>query len=70
VNKDKMAMPVILKITQDNGTVETLHLPVNIWQRGAVWQFKYPSTSAIKSMELDPDREFPDADRKNNVWSK
>ena len=69
VNKEKLAMPVILKITQANGTVETLRLPVNIWQRGGVWQFKYPSTSEIKSAVLDPDREFPDVDRKNNVWN-
>lgn len=68
VNKDKLAMPVILKITQENGTVETLKLPVNVWQRGGVWKFKYPSTSAIKSAELDPGREFPDIDRNNNVW--
>jgi len=62
-------LPVIVKITQENGTVETLHLPVNVWQRGATWKFKYPSTSAIKTVELDPDKELPDADRSNNTWS-
>jgi len=70
VNKEKMAMPVIIKITQENGTVETLHLPVNVWQRGGVWKFKYPSTSAIKSVVLDPDRVLPDVDYSNNVWQK
>jgi len=69
VNKEKMAMPVDLKITQANGKTETIHLPVNIWQRGGVWTFIYPSTSAIQSMELDPDNQLPDADRKNNVWN-
>ena len=54
VNKDKLAMPVTLKITQVNGKTETITLPVNIWQRGGVWTFLYPSTSAIQSMELDP----------------
>ena len=68
VNKEKIAMPVELKITQANGSIETIHLPVNIWQRGAVWTFLYPSTSAIQAMELDPDHQLPDADRKNNVW--
>ncbi len=68
VNKEKMAMPVDLKITQENGTTEILHLPVNIWQRNGVWKFKYPSTSAIKSIVLDPNRELPDIDLKNNVW--
>jgi aminopeptidase N len=69
VNKEKMAMPVDLKITQSNGTTEILHLPVNIWQRGGVWKFKYPSKSAIKSIVLDPNRELPDIDLKNNVWT-
>ncbi|MDB5144171.1 MAG: family metallopeptidase [Mucilaginibacter sp.] len=68
VNKEKMAMPVDLKITQENGTTEILHLPVNVWQRGGVWKFKYPSTSAIKTIVLDPNRELPDIDLKNNVW--
>ncbi|MDP9079290.1 MAG: M1 family metallopeptidase [Bacteroidota bacterium] len=68
VNKEQMAMPVDLKITQVNGKTETIHLPVNIWQRDAVWTFIYPSTSEIQSMELDPDRQLPDVDRKNNVW--
>ncbi len=68
VNKEKLAMPVDLKITQANGKTEILHLPVNIWQRNGVWTFIYPSTSAITAMELDPDHQLPDIDRKNNVW--
>ncbi len=68
VNKEKMAMPVDLKITQANGKTEILHLPANIWQRGGVWTFIYPSTSAITAMEIDPDHQLPDVDRKNNVW--
>jgi hypothetical protein len=67
-NNEKMAMPVDLKITQVNGKTETLHLPVNIWQRGGVWTFKYPSTSAIKTMVIDPAHELPDINLKNNVY--
>lgn len=69
VNKQKMAMPVDVKITQTNGKVEIIHLPVNIWQRGGVWTFMYPSTSALQSVELDPNEQLPDVDRKNNVWN-
>lgn len=61
-------MPVDLKITQVNGKTETLHLPVNIWQRGGVWTFKYPSTSAIKSIVIDPEHELPDVDLRNNTY--
>ncbi len=68
INKEKMAMPVDVKITQANGKTETLHLPVNIWQRGGVWTFKYPSTSAITEIVLDPNKQLPDVDLKNNVY--
>jgi hypothetical protein len=70
VNKEKEAMPVTLKVTLENGTIDTLHLPVNIWQRGGVWKFKYPSTSTIKSVVLDPDRKLPDVDYSNNTWNE
>jgi hypothetical protein len=69
VNKQKMAMPVDLKVVQANGKTEIIHLPVNIWQRGGVWTFVYPSTTAIQSLEIDPDHQMPDVDRKNNVWN-
>ncbi len=69
VNKEKMAMPVDLKVTESNGKTETIHLPVNIWQRGGTWTFAYPSTSTIQSLEIDPDHQLPDIDRKNNVWN-
>jgi len=68
VNKEKMAMPVDAKITQANGKVETIHLPVDIWRRGAVWTFLYSSTSEIQSIVLDPDNLISDSDRKNNTW--
>jgi aminopeptidase N len=70
VNKEKMAMPVDLRITQANGKTEIVHLPVNVWQRaGGVWKYQYASTSAITKVEIDPDRQLPDVDTKNNVWT-
>ena len=68
VNKEKLVMPVELKIVQVGGKTEVLHLPVNIFQRGAVWTFKYPSTAAIESVTLDPYGHLPDVDLKNNVY--
>jgi hypothetical protein len=68
VNKEKLVMPVDLKITQSNGKSETIHLPVEIWQRGATWTFKYPSTATIDEVVLDPDSQLPDNDLKNNTF--
>lgn len=67
-NKDKMIMPVMLKVSQSNGIEETKTLPVEIWHRGATWTVRYPSTSAIKKIILDPEKVLPDMDRTNNEW--
>ncbi|MGI4020072.1 MAG: M1 family metallopeptidase [Janthinobacterium lividum] len=69
-NKEKIAMPVEITITQVNGKTETLHLPVEIWQRGNSWTFKYPSVSKIKSIVLDADHQLPDIDRSNNIYKE
>ena len=67
-NKNKMILPVILKIVQSNGDSSTIQLPVEIWQRGGVWTFKYDSKNKIDKVILDPESLLPDIDRKNNEW--
>ncbi|RKD90474.1 M1 family metallopeptidase [Mangrovibacterium diazotrophicum] len=67
-NKGKMIMPVILQIAQANGQTETVQLPVEIWQRGGTWVYKYASTAPIEKVVLDPDGQLPDMDRSNNSW--
>jgi hypothetical protein len=68
-NLDEMAMPVVLAIQQENGKTDTITLPVEIWQKGGVKTFAYPSTSKIKSIVIDPLHDFPDMDPSNNTWS-
>lgn len=67
-NLDRMALPVCMLITLDNGTKDTMNLPVEIWQRGGSWTFKYPSTTKIKSIEIDPNHDMPDINPSNNTW--
>jgi len=68
-NKGKMIMPVIIKIFQANGQTEIVQLPVEIWQRGGSWTFKYASTTKIDKVILDPENQLPDVERKNNEWN-
>lgn len=68
VTKKKMAMPVDIQIKQANGETGMKHLPVEIWQSGAVWTFKYPSTSKILSVEIDPKHRLPDLNPANNKY--
>lgn len=69
VNKGKMILPAIVKIIQTNGEADTIKLPVEIWQRGGTWTFKYNSNSKIDKVILDPEDVLPDVDRTNNEWS-
>ena len=69
-NLGKMAMPVIIKVTEEGGNPQVIRLPVDIWARGGTWTFKYPSTGRIASVELDPDHVLPDANRENNTWKQ
>lgn len=68
-NVGKMIMPVIVKIVQGNGGKEIIQLPVEIWQRGGTWTFKYSSANRIDKIILDPENVLPDVNRKNNEWN-
>jgi aminopeptidase N len=68
-NKGKMILPVILQVIQANGKSETIHLPVEIWQRSGKWTLHYASSGKIQKLILDPENQLPDVDRKNNVWT-
>ncbi|WP_431215210.1 hypothetical protein ACQ86N_11095 [Puia sp. P3] len=67
-NREEMVMPVVLAIGQENRASDTLVLPAEIWQRGAVKHIAFRSVSKIRSVVVDPRHEFPDVDSTNNVW--
>lgn len=67
-NKDKMVMPVVVEVTEDNGSVGRVKLPVQVWQQGNSWTISYKSTSPVTKVVVDPDEEFPDVNPDNNIW--
>jgi hypothetical protein len=67
-NLDKMAMPLYLQYETENGTSDTLKIPVEIWQNGPVWIQKINSTVKLKSVTIDPEHVFPDINTANNSW--
>ena len=67
-NLDKLAMPVTVEVTESNGKKGRINLPIEVWQRGGTWTFKYNSTSSLKTVVLDPDQKLPDVNSKNNTW--
>jgi len=68
-NLEKMAMPVTVEVKEKNGNSGKVNLPVEIWQRGSTWSFKYNSTSMIDSVIVDPDEQLPDINPENNIWT-
>jgi aminopeptidase N len=69
VNKDKLVMPVTLKIVMKDGTTDTLNLPLQIWQKTGTFEVPYNSKTAIASVTIDPGNILPDVDRSNNTWT-
>ncbi len=68
-NNDRMVMPVKIKVVESDGHTGIKKLPVEIWQRGGTWSFRYDSTSPIDSVIVDPDNQMPDVNPRNNIWT-
>ena len=69
-NRGSMVMPAELKLTFDDGTTQTVKLPVEMWNLGDRFGYRVPGTKVVKSVELDPRRALPDIDRGNNRWPR
>ncbi|WP_083322047.1 M1 family metallopeptidase [Hymenobacter lapidarius] len=67
-NKGQAAMPVTAQVTETNGKTSRVKLPVEIWQRGATWTFRYPSTTPLTLVRLNASKLLPDANPRNDVW--
>ena len=67
-NLQKMPLPVIVDIKTKSGKVNTIKLPVEIWERNNSWSFNANTTEEIESITLDPNHVFPDVNPSNNTW--
>jgi hypothetical protein len=67
-NLKEMALPVIVKVEEENGHLQIIKLPIEIWQHGPKWTFRCHSSSKITQVIVDPDEQLPDVDRSNNTY--
>lgn len=68
-NMSDMVMPVIMDVTYDDGAVERMRLPVDIWGSADVWRVPVSTGDrSIVKVQIDPDTLYPDFDLGNNVW--
>lgn len=70
-NHGRAPMPVHLVVTRNEGEPQTVEVPVSVWFTGSKrTTVRIPREPAIKTIEIDPKREFPDIDRGNGIWPR
>jgi hypothetical protein len=70
-NRGKAPMPVPLVVTRADGRADSVTVPVDVWLGGARrTTVRVAREPAVKSIEIDPGREFPDVDRDNQRWPR
>jgi hypothetical protein len=70
-NRGKAPMPVILVVTRETGTPDTVTVPVDVWLGGAKrTSVRVAREPTVKKIEIDPANEFPDLDRGNQRWPR
>ena len=63
--------PVPLVVTRSNGHTDSVTVPVDVWLSGAKrTTVRVANEPAVKSIEIDPGREFPDIDHDNQRWPR
>ncbi|MCR4338859.1 MAG: M1 family metallopeptidase [Gemmatimonadaceae bacterium] len=69
-NRGTMTMPAELLITFDDGSTETVRLPVQMWNLGHQFTYRVPAKKPVRRVAVDPRNVLPDLDRSNNDWTK
>jgi hypothetical protein len=70
-NRGKAPMPVRLAVTRTSGQVNSLTIPADVWFDGTRRRtVRIAREPTVKSIEIDPKRDFPDIDRSNQVWPR
>jgi hypothetical protein len=69
VNRGELVMPVVYRVTYDDGLTEDRRLPVQAWYSTNRWTATW-DTAGRRPVEvcIDPDGVMPDIDESNNRW--
>ena len=65
-----LPMPVDLRLTFADGSLENTRLPVEAWFEGNHFTYVRIFPKELVKVEIDPDKNFPDVRRQNNTWTK
>lgn len=65
----RVPMPVRLLVSRVDGSAQRFEIPVDAWLTGATRvSMTLPGGAPVIQLEIDPEGDFPDADRENNIW--
>ena len=67
--RDKLVMPVTMRVTFADGTARDVKLPAETWIRQASTDVPIVAPSPVVRAVLDPDHKIPDRDRTNNSFA-
>ncbi len=67
--RDKLVMPVTMRVTFADGTGRDIRLPAETWIRQASTDVPVVGSSPVIRAVLDPDHKIPDRDRSNNDFT-
>jgi|FLOH01.1.fsa_nt_gi hypothetical protein len=67
-NLGGLVMPVHLRVTYDDGSIEDVRRPVQIWFQSNRAVIQLNSELHVTQVVLDPDQSYPDVNRENNSW--
>jgi len=67
--RDKLIMPVTLRVTFADGTSRDVRLPAETWIRQASSDVPIVGASPVMRAVLDPDHKLPDRDRSDNAFA-
>jgi len=65
-----LPLPVDLRLTFADGSLENTRLPVEAWFESNHFTYVRVFPKELVKVEIDPDKNFPDVRRQNNVWTK
>ena len=70
-NRGRAPMPVHLVVTRTGGEADTVTVPARVWLDGTKrTSVRLAREPGIRTIEIDPGRDFPDLDRGNQSWPR
>ena len=66
-NKGTMQLPILLRLTFSDGSVENVELPVEAWNLGNTFVYRVKNGKNVVRAQVDPDLLLPDTDR-TDAW--